>query len=369
MWRERAEDERLAVERVRPGVAVAAGRARHPAVHERRARRRLLPALDVEPGREHPRNAFECGDHAGERTGGIASSTKRQSAFTSRISSTVLQSASSRRGEQTSSTRHCAREVATLIRFAVEDEREPARRVLPARARERDDHDRRLLPLELVDRADAHARRARAAAARAPARCTASRRGRPRRRAAASRRSRPCTPSRAAPRSRRATSSASSRESWPFAACSTGRKTSPFPAATLRRAHDVRALEPARVVRLRRERGQLRAQAPRVARGRSRGRAAPSSRRRAGAGARTPSPRPASRPARPAAAGSGRRGRRGCARRGRPRRRRRARPGPPRRRSACRGSPRSPRARRATTCPRRAGAPRRAGRASRRSSR
>jgi SAM-dependent methyltransferase len=45
-----------------------------------------------------------------------ASSTNRQSAFTSRISSIDLQSASSSRGEQTSSTRHCAREVATLLR-------------------------------------------------------------------------------------------------------------------------------------------------------------------------------------------------------------------------------------------------------------
>src|SRR5688500_1632959 len=37
----------------------------------------------------------------------------------------------------------------------VEDEAQAARRVLPARARERDDHDRRFLPLELVDGADA----------------------------------------------------------------------------------------------------------------------------------------------------------------------------------------------------------------------
>ena len=54
-----------------------------------------------------------------------ASSTKWQSAFASRISSTVLQSASRSRGAHTSSTRHCAREDATLIRFGLNTNESP----------------------------------------------------------------------------------------------------------------------------------------------------------------------------------------------------------------------------------------------------
>ena len=119
-----------------------------------------------------------------------ASSTKRQSALTSRISSTVLQSASSRRGEQTSSTRHCAREVATLIRFLLKRTRARAER--PPRSSSRA---RRSRPAPPGPGTCRPCRRALPSgtpvAASAPARCTASRRGRPRRRAAASRRSRP----------------------------------------------------------------------------------------------------------------------------------------------------------------------------------
>ena len=86
-----------------------------------------------------------------------ASSTKRQSAFTSRISSTRLAvglEQPRRADELDAALRARGRDVDPVL---VEDEREAARRLLPARARERDDHDRRLLPLELVDGADAHA--------------------------------------------------------------------------------------------------------------------------------------------------------------------------------------------------------------------
>ena len=41
------------------------------------------------------------------------------------MSATVLQAASSSRGEQRSSTRHCAREVATLIRFGLKTKASP----------------------------------------------------------------------------------------------------------------------------------------------------------------------------------------------------------------------------------------------------
>ena len=96
------------------------------------------------------------------------------------------------------------------------------------------------------------------------------------------------------------------------------------------------------------------------ARGRRPSPAAPSRPRRAGARAPT-RPRPAgASPARPAAAGSGRRAGRGSAPPCRPRARRRARTARPRRRRACRRAGRAPRARTGTTCRRRAAAPRRA---------
>ncbi len=86
-----------------------------------------------------------------------ASSTKRQTAFTSRICSTDLQSASSRRGAHTSTTRHWARKV-DVDAVAVEGEADAARGVLRGRAGHRDEDDRRLLPLELVHRPHADAR-------------------------------------------------------------------------------------------------------------------------------------------------------------------------------------------------------------------
>ena len=53
----------------------------------------------------------------GARMRGADRSTKEDTALTSRICETVLQSASRSRGEQTSTARHCAREVATLNRW------------------------------------------------------------------------------------------------------------------------------------------------------------------------------------------------------------------------------------------------------------
>ena len=80
-----------------------------------------------------------------------------ETALTSRICPTVLQSASSRRGAQTSTTRHCARDVATLNRWRLKAKPIPRGASSGGRARHRDEHDRRLLPLELVDGADANA--------------------------------------------------------------------------------------------------------------------------------------------------------------------------------------------------------------------
>ena len=155
---------------------------------------------------------------------------------TSRICSIVLQSASSSAGAQTSTARHCAREVATLKRLAVEREADPARRVLGGRARHRDEDDRRLLPLELVDRADRDRLRAGASAASAPARCTARRRGR---RSSRSGRVAPFSSVNGVPRSSSiaaAIASASSTDDWLRPSCSTGSQAGPLPAASERRA-------------------------------------------------------------------------------------------------------------------------------------
>ena len=234
----------------------------------------------------------------------------------------------------------------------------PARRVLGARARQRDEDDRRLLPLELVDRPHAHAVGHTSVAARAPARCTARRRGsrlrperarrlvvvrvrRPEKRARSRPRPRPPPPTRAgcSPRARPA-----------------GRRARPRPQRSAERSRRP-ALEPAFVVRLRRERASSGPQPPR-----------PLEEDRRDPGGTVvvlaeqvledglPSPP------------SGMRALRDLRQlvrvaeedevardTSRPRSRRRARPGPPRPRTACREARRSPRARRARPCRRRAG--------------
>ena len=199
----------------------------------------------------------------------------------------------------------------------------PRGRVLAARARHRDDDDRRLLPLELVHRSDANAV---GHALAQPSHLRVVRRDdeevveaeRARRRRFVGER-RPEERAIAA-----ATASASSHEDWLRPSCSGWSRTSPSPAASVRRALTSAGSEPPLVVRLGRERADLRTQAPGVLE------EDPALRRHGLVLAEqvlrapTPSPPPAARPARPAAAGSGRRGRRGCARPSRPRSRRRA---------------------------------------------
>ena len=252
-----------------------------------------------------------------------------QSAFASRICSTVRQFASSSRGRATRYARHCAREIATLSRFREKRKSSPRGTSSAARARHRVEDDRRLLALELVHGADRDRRRQLARAGSGRARCTARPRSRPRaasapravaRRRTASRRSRSISA---------ATASASSGDCVRLPSCSTGRKRIPLPARERPLERRVGRLEPPLVERLRDERVHLRAASATSARGRGPSPAAPSRRRRAGAGAPT-RPRPAgASPARPARAGSGRRAARRsappCRRRSRPR----ARPGPP----------------------------------------
>ena len=107
--------------------------------------------------RRHRRGATRSAEAAsGSRspTGAAENSTSRQSAFASRICSTVRQFASSSRGradEVREALRPRDRDVEPVAR---EQEVEPARDVLAARARHRVEDDRRLLALELVDGAD-----------------------------------------------------------------------------------------------------------------------------------------------------------------------------------------------------------------------
>ena len=119
---------------------------------ERGALRRLVVDPDagrvaagaVLPGRERRRRLAQAAD-----------STQAQSAFASRICSTVRQFASSSRGradEVREALRPRDRDVQPVPR---EEEVEPARDVLAARARHRVEDDRRLLALELVHGADA----------------------------------------------------------------------------------------------------------------------------------------------------------------------------------------------------------------------
>ena len=89
-----------------------------------------------------------------------ASSTNRQNAFASRIWSGVRARTRHRSGDPTTTATHRARDVATLSRLPAVQEVHPARRELRVRRRQRVDADRRLLALELVDRADAGLRRA-----------------------------------------------------------------------------------------------------------------------------------------------------------------------------------------------------------------
>ena len=87
-----------------------------------------------------------------------ASSTNRQSAFTMRICSIVRQRISSSlraRDEHGERLRARDRDVEAVAR---EEELEVARQVVAARGRHREEDDRRLLPLELVDRADPRVR-------------------------------------------------------------------------------------------------------------------------------------------------------------------------------------------------------------------
>ena len=140
-------------------------------------------------------------------------------------------STSSSRGEQTRYARHCARETATFSRFRDMRKSMPRGASSPARGRHREEDDRRLLPLELVHRADARRRPAAARRAAAPARCRARRRSRPRRSAP-----RPSSRSSlaAAARSRRAIAAASSSDDVELPSCSTGSQRRPVPSRVVR---------------------------------------------------------------------------------------------------------------------------------------
>ena len=168
------------------------------------------------------------------------------------------------------------------------------------------------------------------------------------------------TASRAAARSRRATASASSGDACAVPDVLDRRNRIPFPSASDRARRHRRRLEPPLVERLRDERVHLRPHAPGLLEEEAHLRphrlvVAEQVREHRRVRAR----RDAS-PARPAAAGSGRRAGRGSAPPSRPRARRRARTARPRRRTACPRAGRAPRARTATTCRRAAAARRRA---------
>ena len=226
------------------------------------------------------------GKQLGPAQRGLASarsSTNRQSAFASRICSTVRQFASSSRGradEVREALRPRDRDVEAVPR---EQEVEPARDVLAARARHRVEDDRRLLALELVDGADPDAPvgdlLAQAAHLRVVRRDDDDVLVRQRR----ARRARRRTASRAAARSRRATTAASSGDATRCPSCSTGEEAEAVPVRDRPLEADSRRLEPALVERLRDETRTPPAASARSARGRRPSPAAPSRRRRAGA--------------------------------------------------------------------------------------
>ena len=160
-----------------------------------------------------------------------ASSTNRHRALTWRSCSGSCTSASSSAGLATTTAERLGPGDRDVEPVQVVEEVHPAGRVGRAGAGHRVDHHRRLLPLELVDGADARARPAARHAGRRRACCTAPPRARRRAPAGA----RPPSASTHEPRSRSVTSRATTAASCGLAdvlsACTVGTQRRPLPAS------------------------------------------------------------------------------------------------------------------------------------------